>query len=108
MALMIYGCTGYMGTMVSEAIAENVQLSQICVLSGRSKHKVQHIANRLNLPWCALDLDDALLDHYLRDVKVLLNMVSHSSSGRSLFSDREQTLLTCRIPCLGWPIHRNN
>ncbi|KAH8551553.1 Saccharopine dehydrogenase-domain-containing protein [Umbelopsis sp. PMI_123] len=74
MALMIYGCTGYMGTMVSEVIAQHPQLRQICVLSGRSKAKVQSLANRLSLPWCSFKLTDPVMDHFLRDVKVVLNM----------------------------------
>lgn len=76
MALMIYGCTGYMGSMVAEAIAQNHQLNRMTVLSGRSRHKVEKLATSLALPWLAFDLNDTLLDHYLRDVKVVLNMVS--------------------------------
>ena len=48
----------------------------MCVLSGRSEKKVQKIAHRLSLPWCAFKLTEPLLDHYLKDVDVVLNMVA--------------------------------
>lgn len=75
MTVMIYGCTGYMGTMVSEAIAQHPQLSQLCVLSGRSKAKVRNLATQLSLPWCSFKLSDSLIDHYLKDINIVLNMV---------------------------------
>ncbi|CAO3675248.1 unnamed protein product [Umbelopsis ramanniana] len=74
MTVMIYGCTGYMGTMVSEAIAQHPQLSQLCVLSGRSKAKVRNLATQLSLPWCSFKLSDSLIDHYLKDINIVLNM----------------------------------
>jgi short subunit dehydrogenase-like uncharacterized protein len=75
MTLLIYGCTGYMGSMISEAIAQHSQLSQICILSGRSHNKVKRMANRLGLPWTSFSLTDRLLDHYLSKVDLVLNVV---------------------------------
>lgn len=84
MTFMIYGCTGYMGSMISDAIAQHDQLSKICILSGRSEKKVKRIANRLALPWSSFSLTDPLLDHYLNQVDVVLNVVRQCECWRKI------------------------
>lgn len=73
--LMIYGATGYTGTLVAEhAAAMASQPSPPPTLAGRNQDKVEALAIRLEMPWTAFDLADAAaLRRRLRDVKVLLN-----------------------------------
>ena len=73
--LMIYGATGYTGTLIAEhAAATASQFSPPPTLAGRNQAKVRELAMRLKMPWAAFDLADAAaLRHRLRDVKVLLN-----------------------------------
>src|SRR6056297_3206097 len=73
--LMIYGATGYTGTLIAEhAAATASQFSPPPTLAGRNQAKVRELAMRLKMPWAAFDLADAAaLRRRLMDVKVLLN-----------------------------------
>src|ERR1051325_8296493 len=53
---MIYGATGYTGTLVAE---EAVRRGHKPLLAGRSAAKLRPLAERLNLEYAAVALDDA-------------------------------------------------
>ena len=80
--LMIYGATGYTGTLVAaHAAAMAPQPSPPPTLAGRNQDKVKSLATRLEMPWTAFDLADAAtLRRRLKDVKVLLNCAGPFSS----------------------------
>ncbi len=68
---MIYGATGYTGTLTAE---EAVKRGHRPILAGRSAEKLQPLAERLGLDWVAVSLDDADgLRHALRGVDLVLN-----------------------------------
>jgi len=53
MTWMIYGATGYTGTLVAELAAERGEKP---LLAARNADKLRPLAERLNLPWRAFDL----------------------------------------------------
>ncbi|WP_336777722.1 saccharopine dehydrogenase family protein [Pantoea sp. USHLN256] len=69
--LMIYGATGYTGSM----IVQHVLASGISVIiAGRNKEKLAAMANDLNLPFNVFTLEDpSVVDQALAGVTVLLN-----------------------------------
>jgi short subunit dehydrogenase-like uncharacterized protein len=69
--LLIYGCNGYTGALISR-LAKKQGLEPI--LSGRNAHAVKKLADELKLPYVAFDLaDTAAADNALKDVKVVLH-----------------------------------
>lgn len=56
MRWLIYGATGYTGTLVAE---EAVKRGHKPILAGRSREKLAPLAERLNLDYAAFSLDDA-------------------------------------------------
>jgi len=69
--LLIYGCNGYTGTLISK-LAKEKGLEP--VLSGRNASAVGKLAAELKLPYIAFDLADTkAADNALRDVKVVLH-----------------------------------
>lgn len=69
MSWMIYGATGYTGTLIAEACA---QRGLTPTLAGRDANALNALAQRLNLPYVALPLDDALADA-LSEVDLVLH-----------------------------------
>ena len=69
--LMIYGATGYTGSMiVQHAIASGIPV----VIAGRNEKKLAAMANDLNLPFRVFTLDEPpAVDQALADIAVLLN-----------------------------------
>ena len=68
---MIYGATGDTGTIIAE---EAVRQGHRPLLAGRSAGKLAPLAEKLALPWLALDLNDpARLAQALSQVRVVLN-----------------------------------
>ena len=53
---MLYGATGYTGQLIAE---EALARGHRPVLAGRSRQKLEPLANRLGLPWRAFGLEDA-------------------------------------------------
>jgi short subunit dehydrogenase-like uncharacterized protein len=74
--LMIYGATGFTGTLVADHAAGAAGGSgPPPTLAGRNEAKVRALAERLGLPWTAFDLADrSALPARLRDVKTVLNL----------------------------------
>lgn len=69
--LLIYGCNGYTGALISR-LAKKQGLTPI--LSGRNEAAVKALANELGLDHVAFDLaDSAAADKALADVKVVLH-----------------------------------
>ena len=69
--LLIYGCNGYTGTLISR-LAKKQGLTPI--LSGRNAESVKKLAEELSFPYVAFDLaDNAAADSALKDVKVVLH-----------------------------------
>ena len=69
--LLIYGCNGYTGTLISR-LAKRQGLQPI--LSGRNEEAVKKLAEELGLPYVAFDLADiSVVDSALKDVKVVLH-----------------------------------
>jgi short subunit dehydrogenase-like uncharacterized protein len=69
--LLIYGCNGYTGTLISH-LAKKKGLNAI--LSGRNEAAVKALADKLNMPYTAFDLSDsAAADLARKDVKVVLH-----------------------------------
>lgn len=69
--LLIYGCNGYTGTLISKlAVKKGLQP----ILSGRNEAAVKKLAGELQLPYVAFDLsNNAAVDIALKDVKVVLH-----------------------------------
>jgi len=68
---MIYGATGYTGTLVAE---EAVRRGHKPLLAGRSAAKLRHLAERLGLEYAAVALDDAeALDKAVGSVELVYN-----------------------------------
>lgn len=73
--LMIYGATGYTGTLVAEHMAEMTPRPLRPTLAGRDEDKVKALATRLEMPWRAFSLNDAdVLRDRLQDVTAVLNL----------------------------------
>lgn len=69
--LLIYGCNGYTGTLISK-LAKEKGLSPI--LAGRNKAAVEQLAGSLGLPSVIFDLSDkAATDAAMKDCKVVLH-----------------------------------
>jgi short subunit dehydrogenase-like uncharacterized protein len=69
--LLIYGCYGYTGKLISEHAVE-VGLKPI--LAGRDEEKTRALAEKLGLSWRVFDLDDeSKVTENLRDFKVVLH-----------------------------------
>ncbi|MDX1873271.1 saccharopine dehydrogenase NADP-binding domain-containing protein [Mycolicibacterium sp. 120266] len=69
--LLLYGATGYTGTMVAEHI---VDLGLKPILAGRNAAKLQALATRLDCRYAVFDVTDtAAVGAALADVTVLLN-----------------------------------
>jgi short subunit dehydrogenase-like uncharacterized protein len=69
--LLIYGCNGYTGTLISR-LAKKQGLTPI--LSGRNAASVKKLADELQLSYVAFDLgDNSAADNALKDVKVVLH-----------------------------------
>ncbi len=69
--LLIYGCNGYTGTLISR-LAKKQGLEPI--LSGRNEAAVKKLAEELGLSYVAFDLADiSVADSALKDVKVVLH-----------------------------------
>lgn len=68
---MIYGANGYTGELIArEAKRRGLQP----VLAGRNRQRVQQLADELELPWRAFDLDDAAgAAHQLDGTRLVLN-----------------------------------
>jgi len=75
-SLLIYGATGYTGSLVAEhAAAIARQSTSPPTLAGRNEGKVKALAMRLRMPWSAFDLTDTEdLIHRLEDVTTVLNL----------------------------------
>ncbi len=73
--LMIYGVTGYTGTLVAEHAAATISGgSSPLTLAGRDAAGTKALATSLNVPWTAFDLADvATLRRHLEGVTVVLN-----------------------------------
>lgn len=71
MTFMVYGATGYTGTLIAElAVARGLKP----VLGGRDLAKLLPLAERLSLPWRVLSLDDEVaLARGLDDVGAVLH-----------------------------------
>ena len=70
---MIYGAYGYTGTLIAE---EAVRRGHRPVLAGRSAEKLRPLAERLDLDWIAVSLDDA---DALREAVATVNLVMHAA-----------------------------
>lgn len=69
--ILIYGCYGYTGKLISELAAAQ-QLPAI--LAGRDEQKTKELATRLNLPYRVVDLNNETeTTRALSDVKVVLH-----------------------------------
>ncbi len=72
--LMIYGATGYTGTLVAEQAAAMASDASPPTLAGRDAARTEALATRLDMPWTAFDLADAAtLRRHLEGVAVVLN-----------------------------------
>ncbi|MBY6096830.1 saccharopine dehydrogenase family protein [Ferrimonas balearica] len=69
MSWMIYGATGYTGTLIAEACARQ---GLTPLLAGRSESKLKALAERLNLPYRVVGLDGALTEA-LADQQLVLH-----------------------------------
>ncbi len=68
---MIYGAYGYSGQLIAE-LAQ--QKGMRPMLAGRNAAKTQAVAERLDLPWCAFDLDNSTaMVKTLRDVDAVIH-----------------------------------
>jgi len=71
--LLIYGATGYTGTLVAEHAAAVSE--QPPALAGRSEGKVRSLARRLEAPWTAFSLEDpAAIRRAVENVAAVLNL----------------------------------
>ncbi|MDN5199840.1 saccharopine dehydrogenase NADP-binding domain-containing protein [Fulvivirgaceae bacterium BMA10] len=69
--ILIYGSYGYTGTLIAE---QAVEKGLYPLLAGRNESKTAFLANRLNLPYIAFDLDNSQTLHEVLDrVKLVLN-----------------------------------
>ena len=68
---MIYGATGYTGVLISE---EAAQRGLKPILAGRDAAKLRPLAERLDLPWVAISLDDT---EALHKVLATVDLVLH-------------------------------
>ncbi len=69
--ILIYGCYGYTGKLISEFAAEQ---KLPVILAGRDASKVQELADKLNLPYRSFDLnEEQTVVENIRDVKVVLH-----------------------------------
>jgi short subunit dehydrogenase-like uncharacterized protein len=69
--LLIYGCNGYTGDLISR-LAKKQGLTP--TLSGRNAASVKKLADELQLPYVVFDLaDTAAADNSLKDVRVVLH-----------------------------------
>src|SRR5436190_13874240 len=69
--LLIYGCYGYTGKLISE---HAVEVGFKPILAGRDEQKTRALAEKLGLSWRVFDLDDeAKVTENLRDFKVVLH-----------------------------------
>src|SRR4051812_11076852 len=69
--LLIYGCNGYTGVLISK-LAKKQGLEP--VLSGRNEAAVRKLAEELAFPYVAFDLNNiAAVDTAMKDVKVVLH-----------------------------------
>lgn len=69
--LMIYGATGYTGSLiVQHALETGLQI----IIAGRNQQKLAEMASEKNLPFRVLGLDDpALIDKALADIHAVIN-----------------------------------
>ncbi len=71
--LLIYGATGYTGTLVAERAVATPR--QPLKLAGRNEGKVRALATRLGTSWTAFDLEDsAAVRRAVEGVAVVLNL----------------------------------
>ncbi len=72
--LMIYGATGYTGTLVAEHAGAKAPGAPPTILAGRDAVRTEALATRLDMPWTAFDLSDAAtLRRRLENVTIVLN-----------------------------------
>lgn len=71
MKWMIYGATGYTGELIAH---QAKRLGYRAVLAGRTKSKVETLANRLDMPWRAFSLDDVdTVTSQLEDIDLVIH-----------------------------------
>jgi short subunit dehydrogenase-like uncharacterized protein len=71
--ILLYGANGYTGTLVAEEAARRGHRP---LLVGRSEEKVRPLADRLGLPWLAVDLGD---ERALRAAVATADLVFHAA-----------------------------
>jgi short subunit dehydrogenase-like uncharacterized protein len=70
-SFLLYGATGYTGALIAEAASARGLRP---ILAGRNAAALQALGARLDLPWRAVELDDAAgLDNALEDIVAVLH-----------------------------------
>lgn len=68
---MIYGATGYTGELITHHAK---RMGYRPVLAGRSKHKLEPLANRVDMPWRAFSLDNIdTIASQLEDIDLVIH-----------------------------------
>lgn len=76
--LLIYGATGYTGSLIAERAVER---GLAPLLAGRNADRLRRLADRLSSPWRAFDLSDPVrVREGLRGARVVLNVAGPFSA----------------------------